>query len=314
MSRVSVFAPASIGNFIVGFDCLGAAIQPVDGHLLGDIVHVEDCDTDDVVVSGPFAHALPTDPKDNIVFACRQRFQELMALRDCAPSPNRIVLDKRLPIGSGLGSSATSVVACLFALNEWYGLPFAEFELLRLCGEMEGRISGGLHYDNVAPSLRGGLQLMVPDKERISISLPLPNWYLVMCYPGIKVETKAARAVLPQHIALSTCVHFGERLAAFTAAMMAREFEFALSLLHDDMIEPHRASLVPGFLHARIAALHNGARAFGLSGSGPTCMAICQSLATAELVKTAMIKALPPQPTLFAHICTIAERGTYTLS
>ena len=313
MSAVSVFAPASIGNFIVGFDCLGAAIQPLDRSLLGDVVRIEDSAHDQVTVTGAYASALPTDPRDNIVFACRERFNELLRQRDCVASPNHIVLDKRLPIGSGLGSSATSVVACLAALNEWYGKPMAEFELLRLCGELEGRISGGLHYDNVAPSLRGGLQLMVPDNERVSIGLPIPDWILVMCYPGIKVETKAARAVLPKQYALGDCVHFAERLAAFVAAMMARDFNFALQLLHDDLIEPHRAPLVPGFQLAKIAALHAGAAAFGLSGSGPSCLAICTNITVAEQVKTAVVGAFPPQETLFATLTKIAPQGAHLL-
>ncbi len=311
MTRISVFAPASIGNFIVGFDCLGAAIQPIDGTQLGDVVSVEAWDENEVVTEGPFAKSLPIRAEDNIVFACRQRFNELLLQRDCSPSTNRIVLHKKLPIGSGLGSSATSVVAALMALNEWYGTPFAEFELLRICGELEGRISGGLHYDNVAPSLRGGVQLMVPNKERISMALPTPDWFIVMCYPGIKVETKAARAVLPTQYALRNCVSFAERLSAFVAAMMAREFDFALSLMRDDMIEPHRASLVPGFECAKLNALEAGAKAFGLSGSGPSCLAICRDLKTAQAVQTAIQQAFPPQPDLFATICTIAKRGAF---
>ncbi len=40
-SKVSVFAPASIGNVSVGFDVLGLAVKPIDGTLLGDVVSVE---------------------------------------------------------------------------------------------------------------------------------------------------------------------------------------------------------------------------------------------------------------------------------
>lgn len=57
-----------------------------------------------------------------------------------------------MPVGSGLGSSACSVVAALVALNEYTGRPLEEMALLRLMGEMEGRISGSVHYDNVAPA------------------------------------------------------------------------------------------------------------------------------------------------------------------
>ena len=35
---VKVYAPASSANMSVGFDVLGAAVTPVDGALLGDVV------------------------------------------------------------------------------------------------------------------------------------------------------------------------------------------------------------------------------------------------------------------------------------
>lgn len=39
-----------------------------------------------------------------------------------------------MPIGSGLGSSACSVVAALMALNEFAGQPFDETTLLSMMG------------------------------------------------------------------------------------------------------------------------------------------------------------------------------------
>ena len=36
-----IYAPASSANISVGFDTLGAAISPIDGSLLGDVVQIE---------------------------------------------------------------------------------------------------------------------------------------------------------------------------------------------------------------------------------------------------------------------------------
>ena len=58
--KVSVFAPASIGNVSVGFDVLGLAVQPVDGTLLGDVVSVEPATASDLVVVGAFAGTVLT--------------------------------------------------------------------------------------------------------------------------------------------------------------------------------------------------------------------------------------------------------------
>ena len=56
---IRVYAPASIGNFAVGFDALGAALAPIDGTLLGDVVEVSAAEQDTFVCSGDYAHKLP---------------------------------------------------------------------------------------------------------------------------------------------------------------------------------------------------------------------------------------------------------------
>lgn len=107
-----------------------------------------------------------------------------------------------MPIGSGLGSSACSIVAALDALNQFHASPLDETELLALMGEMEGKISGSIHYDNVAPCYLGGVQLMLEELGIISQSVPsFDDWYWVMAYPGIKVSTAEARAILLRSIA-----------------------------------------------------------------------------------------------------------------
>ena len=80
LNKVSVFAPASIGNVSVGFDVLGLAVKPVDGTLLGDVVTVESAEENSLVVFGLFAHKLPSNPKENIVWSCLALFNQ--ALQD----------------------------------------------------------------------------------------------------------------------------------------------------------------------------------------------------------------------------------------
>lgn len=52
---VKVYAPASSANMSVGFDVLGAAVTPVDGALLGDVVSVEAADSFSLNNLGRFA-------------------------------------------------------------------------------------------------------------------------------------------------------------------------------------------------------------------------------------------------------------------
>ncbi len=54
----------------VGFDVLGAAVTPVDGALLGDVVTVEAAETFSLNNLGRFADKLPSEPRENIVYQC----------------------------------------------------------------------------------------------------------------------------------------------------------------------------------------------------------------------------------------------------
>lgn len=116
---VKVYAPASSANMSVGFDVLGAAVTPVDGALLGDVVTVEAAETFSLNNLGRFADKLPSEPRENIVYQCWERFCQELGKQ----IPVAMTLEKNMPIGSGLGSSACSVVAALMAMNEHCGKP-----------------------------------------------------------------------------------------------------------------------------------------------------------------------------------------------
>ena len=147
-----IYAPASSANISVGFDTLGAAISPIDGSLLGDVVQIEEIANGFELESvGYFVRKLPKEPQKNIVYQAYVLFSERLKLRNVKVKSLRLTLEKNMPIGSGLGSSACSIVAALVALNTFHDEPFSKMELLEMMGELEGRISGSIHYDNVAP-------------------------------------------------------------------------------------------------------------------------------------------------------------------
>ena len=64
-------------------------------------------------------------------------FSEQLKLRNVRVKPLRLTLEKNMPIGSGLGSSACSIVAALVALNKFHEEPFSKMELLEMMGELE---------------------------------------------------------------------------------------------------------------------------------------------------------------------------------
>ena len=309
---VTAYAPASTGNVSLGFDILGLALKPVDGALLGDRVSViAPSDEFELTLAGRFADKLPKNAKENIVFDCFVGFQQVMAEQGVTIPPIAMQLEKNLPIGSGLGSSASSIVAALAAINAYFDSPLDDETLLRLVGKLEGQISGSVHYDNVAPCYLGGLQLMVESEDKVSITLPrFDDWYWTICYSGASVPTAAARDILPTSYSTKTTIDFGRQLAVFTHALYAGDKALAASMIKDVLAEPHRKSLLAGFDEARAFAESQGSLAFGISGSGPTVFALSNNAETAENIRAWLQENYCQNEFGFSHVCKIDNNGT----
>lgn len=223
-----------------------------------------------------------------------------------------------MPVGSGLGSSACSVVAALAALNAFYAkfhdFSFAENVLLKMTGQMEAQISGSLHYDNVAPCYLGGLQLMVPDEKVISRCLPsFDDCYYVMAYPGIEVSTKAAREVLPANYSRSDVISYGQNLATFVDACHRQDKSQAFSVLRDVIAEPYRTDLLPRYQSSRDFLTAEGALAVGISGSGPTLFCVCDNESQAQQFALWLKDNYLQTELGFVHVCKADTLGATEL-
>lgn len=302
---LTVYAPASSGNVSVGFDALGLALAPVDGSLLGDCVSIMAGEPEDWMlhIDGLFAHALPKDQEQNIVISSCRRFEQAARAKGIEIRPLNITLDKRLPVGSGLGSSASSIVATLVALNRYFGRPLDRPALLQLMAEMEGSISGEVHLDNIAPCLLGGLRLCIPGGAS-QFSLPWPGqWQTVVAWPGTRLETRPAREVLPVKYDRKTVVNHGAQFALFVHHLHQGDARGAANCLVDLLAEPYRKTLLPGFETARVELKKMGALATGISGSGPTVFSIVDDSHTAETVAGWLKDHYLQNETGFVHIC-----------
>lgn len=308
------YAPASIGNFAAGFDLLGAALAPLDGELWGDVVaaRLAEGDAPSLTVAGPHAGDLPPDPWSNLVLRTYALYREDLRGRGVPCPPVAFHLEKNLPRCSGLGSSGSSVAATLAACQALLGEPLNRDQLLVLAGQAEALVSGSAHLDNVVPSLRGGLQLLVPDRNGLPEARALP-WFddlvLAVISPACELATERSRRALPRAFPLHETVAFAQNLAGFVHAVESGDRDLLRRCLRDVLAEPHRAPLVPGFHAAQRAALDAGALGCTLSGSGPAIFAVAEgersgrtvagalreALATAGLDSTAKLCRIDPQ-------------------
>ena len=273
------FAPVSCGNFCVGFDMLGAAFAPVDGSLWGDEVEVEIAAQTSYHFQGDYADLLPQDPQKNLIALAYDAFGDKLRQRQIPVKSLHITLHKNLMVGTGLGSSACSVVAALKAYNAIHDDILSDLELLTLAGIVESHASGSIHYDNVAPCLLGGLQLMLrsPDDLPDIKSLPFfDDLKFIVVHPHCEIRTADARQILKPDVALKTTLQQMQNMAGFMASIYSQDLDLLKKSFRDDLIEPQRKRLIPGFDAAKKIAFDHGAIGFTISGSGPSVFAIAQ--------------------------------------
>jgi homoserine kinase len=270
---VTAFAPASIGNVAVGFDMLGMALANV-----GDRVLAKRTDGTNITVAevrgldGEIHPYLSTDPKENTASIAAQ------ALWDDHGGPGgaELKVHKGVPLQSGMGSSASSAVAAVVAVNALLEAPLPIDALLPYALEGEKYASGGLHADNVAPSLFGGLvlcpQVLLPEV----VSLPVPEGVsAVLLHPDLQVNTAHSRRGLAKSYTMQQWLEQQGLLAGFVAACAASDLDLIGRTLRDVIIEPQRSAAVPCFDSVTEAARRSGALGCSLSGSGPSLFALC---------------------------------------
>lgn len=282
---IKVFAPATVANVACGFDVLGFAVnQP------GDEVILKLKDSSGLKIARITGDdgRLPKDPHKNTVGVAIDCFLSHLGSKQGI----EISLDKKMPLGSGLGSSAASAVAGVFAVNELLGSPLKQEDLLPFAMEGERLACGSAHADNVAPSLMGGFVLIRSYDPLDVVKIPTPaGLFCTLIHPQIEVQTKDARSILRKQIRLQDAVIQWGNVGGLIAGLMLPDLDLIGRSMQDVIVEPIRSILIPGFHEVKQAALDAGALGCGISGSGPSLFALSKSTEIAEKAGHAMQQA-----------------------
>lgn len=301
--NATAFAPGSIGNVGPGFDVLGLA---VDG--IGDTVTIELIDAPESrieSVTGRDAALVPIDAKRNVVAVAADAWLIAAGIRKRAS----IRIQKGLALSGGMGGSAASSVAGAYAAAIASGANDPD-PLLVLEAALAGEATvSGRHLDNLAPSVYGGLVLCrsVDPIDVSPIAVPA-DWHVALVTPQVRVETKAARALLPDVLDRATWIQQMANTTALAHAFAIADPELVRRSLDDLFAEPRRASLIPHFFDVKRAAFHAGSFGCSISGSGPTVFALAVDRFTAETCGAAMREAFAEVGST-VHVGPISRRG-----
>ena len=279
---IKVFAPASVANVAVGYDMLGFALEAPGDELIGCLVdrpgvHI-------TKITGDKGRLL-TDPEKNTAgYAALKVLEHLGETRGI-----EMEIHKKMPFGTGLGSSAASAVGGAMLANELLKRPLEKRALLPFAVLAEQLADGAYHADNVAPSLIGGMILVRSNKDLDVHRLPVPRGlYATVIYPEVEVLTKEARAILSPTITLEQHIEQSGNLAGFIQALYQSDMELLGRSLKDVVIEPQRAGLIPYFYEVKEAALKAGVLGCSISGAGPSIFALSANRLLAEEAGVAM--------------------------
>jgi homoserine kinase len=307
-TEVRVFAPASVANVACGFDVLGFALEKP-----GDEIVVRFSDHfQGLKITKITGGNLPMAAEKNTA-----GFAALKLLEHLGETEVGIEMEihKKMPFGSGLGSSAASAAGAVVAVNELLGNPLSKFELLPFAVQGESIASGAFHADNIAPSLLGGFTLVRDTLSNDIHAIPVPEeLFATVVYPKVEVLTKEARAMLKTEVPLKSVVKQTANIGAFILGMVKSDFDLIRRSLQDVIIEPQRAQLIPHFFEVKNAAYTEGVLGCSISGSGPSIFALSQNLDIAENAGQAMRRIFENNGVeCELYISPINTKGTATI-
>lgn len=284
-NSVRAYAPATVANASSGFDVLGFALEEP-----GDIVICKTSDRPGIRIApmtGAFS-SLPNDPELNTAGVAVQALLHTQNLS----LDMELEIQKGVPIVGGMGSSASSAVAAVVAVNELFDLKLTARELLPFVLESERVATGVPHADNAAPSLLGGFTLIHSLDPLDIVSLATPAAFAcALVHPRMQIKTRDAREILPQSVPMVTATKQMGHIAGFVAGLYQEDLDLIRRSMVDELAEPHRGRLIPGYEQVKVAAIEQGALGCGISGSGPSMFALCPNADIAQKAGHAMEQA-----------------------
>jgi len=280
--NIKVLAPATVSNVGPGFDIMGFALHlPVEEMILTikakPGIKIKKISGDN--------NALPLDiNKNTATVALKHMLNQLHENFGI-----ELTINKKIISGSGLGSSAASAVASVFALNELLDKPFTKNQLLDFALQGEAIASGSIHADNVAPCLFGGF-ILIRDYNPIDlIKIKSPkNLFCTILHPQFEIKTSEARKLIKKKYSLKELLTQSGNAAGLVTGLLKNDYQLIKRSLHDVVAEPARAKLIPGFYDIKNAALNNGSIGCSISGSGPAIFAFSKSMDEAIQIGKAM--------------------------
>lgn len=267
MAAFATLAPAKVNLFLHvgapdadGYHPLCSLMVFAD---LGDALRLEAAEAFGLTITGPFGEGLAADPS-NLVWRAATA---LASAAGVAAPAVRLVLDKRLPVASGLGGGSSDAGAALRLLRAALALDVDDARLETVAASLGADGAACLWARPTVAQGRG---------ERLSAAPELPPLWAVLANCGAPVSTLAVYG------ALDRSGGFGDITPPATPTFKnVADLAAWLTDQRNDLEGPALATAPQ--IGAVLSALARAPEALlaRVSGSGGTCFALCAGPAEA---------------------------------
>lgn len=278
-------APASTANLGPGFDVFGLALDAHYDTVDVDIDTTRSSDAGTITIQAD--GNVPQNADTNTAGVVVQRMAKDFDVSDSI----HITIQKGVPAGYGMGSSAASAAAAAVAFDGLYDLNLDTQSLVRYSGYGETASAGTVHYDNVAASVCGGFVIVRAEPFGITRIKAPENLYMCVATPHTTVpgqKTKVSRGVIPQMIRLSDMTKNVSCAASIVAGFAKGDMGMICDSMQDVIVEPARRHMIPGFDSVKGRAMRAGAGAVCISGAGPSIISFADDADKMISIENAM--------------------------
>jgi len=279
IQRAHIQVPATSANLGPGFDCMALALD-----LWNDIIIEAAEENVRVAIEGEGARALPKDGRNRVAQAASQVFQKA----GDSGALFSIECINRIPVSSGMGSSAAAAVGGLIAANAAIGNSYSRQNLIQLCLPLE------VHADNAVAAFVGGLVILSAEDGRVLWRrYELPQMQVCVIVPEKHLSTGESRSLLPEKVDHRDAVFNLGKALLVADALRNADYRLLADAMQDRLHQPYRMARLPGMEEIILAAKQAGAAAAVLSGAGPGVIAFAES--GLDEIQTAMLAAAKEQ-------------------
>lgn len=235
----------------------------------GDLLSVSPSDTLSLRLAGPFAAGLEAEA-DNLVLRAARALADSAGIRPAGA----LVLEKNLPVASGIGGGSADAAAALRLLSRFWGIAPTPDAVARIAQRLGADVPVCIPS---SPAIMSGIGEILHPAPR------LPHAGIVLLNPGTAISTPAV---------------FQARSAAFSAPAAfpqdgwrsAEQMAASLRAARNDLEPPARA-LAPVIGDClNILASAPGCLLSRMSGSGATCFGLFASAEQARTVAGTLVR------------------------